>query len=58
MNWQLKGVQGPIQYPKSTVDQFPASYSNYKSDGTKWVTSEPYTCSTKTFPPKLGKNPT
>jgi ABC-type branched-subunit amino acid transport system substrate-binding protein len=55
MQWELKGVQGPIQYPKSTVDQFPACFSNYKSDGTKWVTSEPYTCSTKTFKPVLKK---
>jgi ABC-type branched-subunit amino acid transport system substrate-binding protein len=53
MKWELKGVQGPIQYPKSTVDQFPACFSNYKSDGTKWVTAEPYTCSTKTFSPNL-----
>ena len=53
MKWELKGVQGPIQYPKSTVDQFPACFSNYKSTGTTWVTSEPYTCSTKTFSPSL-----
>ena len=53
MTWQLKGVQGPISYPKSTVDQTPACFSNYRSDGTQWTTAVPYTCSTKTYSPNL-----
>jgi ABC-type branched-subunit amino acid transport system substrate-binding protein len=56
MKWELEGVQGPINYPKSTVAQSPACYSLYESDGTKWNTVVPYSCSTKTYSPdiKLG----
>jgi ABC-type branched-subunit amino acid transport system substrate-binding protein len=56
MKWQLKGVQGPINYPRSTVAQSPACFSLYESDGTTWNTAVPYTCSTKTYSPdiKLG----
>jgi hypothetical protein len=53
MTWELKGVQGPISYPRSTVDQSPACFSNYLSDGTKWTTAVPYSCSTRTFSPNL-----
>jgi ABC-type branched-subunit amino acid transport system substrate-binding protein len=53
MTWELKGVQGPIQYPKSTVDLFPACFSNYESNGSEWATAVPYSCSTKTFSPNL-----
>jgi ABC-type branched-subunit amino acid transport system substrate-binding protein len=55
MTWELRGVQGPIQYPTSTVDQFPACFSNYLSNGTQWTTAVPYSCSTKTYPPTLKK---
>ena len=53
MTWKLDGVQGPIAYPRSTVDQSPACFSNYYSDGAKWTTAVPYTCSTKTYSPNL-----
>jgi ABC-type branched-subunit amino acid transport system substrate-binding protein len=51
--FELKGVKGPIQYPKATVMVYPACFSNFKSDGTKWQTVVPYSCSTKTYSPNL-----
>ena len=51
--WQIKGLAGPVKYPLATVYQFPACYSLFLSDGTKWSTAVPYTCSTKKFKPVL-----
>lgn len=51
--FELKGVKGPIQYPKATVMVFPACFSNFYSNGTKWETAVPYSCSTKTYSPNL-----
>ena len=51
--FELKGVKGPIQYPKATVMVFPACFSQFYSDGTKWSTVVPYSCSTKTYSPNL-----
>jgi ABC-type branched-subunit amino acid transport system substrate-binding protein len=51
--FELKGVKGPIEYPKATVMVFPACFSNFFSNGTKWETAVPYTCSTKTYSPNL-----
>jgi ABC-type branched-subunit amino acid transport system substrate-binding protein len=53
MTWKIDGVQGPIQYPKSTVMGYPACFNNFLSDGTAWQTVEPYSCSTKTYSPKI-----
>ena len=51
--FELKGVKGPIEYPKATVMSYPACFSQFYSDGTKWETVVPYTCSTKTYSPNL-----
>jgi hypothetical protein len=51
MTWELKGVMGPLEYPKSTVMQFPACYSQMVSNGTAWETVVPYECSRRTFSP-------
>jgi len=55
MTWEMKGVMGPIQYPKSTVMTYPACYSAVYSDGTTWKTVEPFGCSTRTFAPPSAK---
>jgi ABC-type branched-subunit amino acid transport system substrate-binding protein len=56
MTWEWKGVMGPLEYPKSTVMQFPACYSQMVSNGTAWETVVPYECSRRTFSPdtKIG----
>jgi ABC-type branched-subunit amino acid transport system substrate-binding protein len=51
--FELKGVKGPIEYPKATVMVFPACFSQFYSNGTEWETVVPNTCSTKTYPPNL-----
>lgn len=56
IEWELKGVQGPIEHPQSTVMQSPACFSNDLSDGTQWTTAEPSTGSTKTFSPTLQRS--
>jgi ABC-type branched-subunit amino acid transport system substrate-binding protein len=53
MTWKINGLMGPVSYPKSTVMDFPACNGNSMSNGTSFVTTEPYTCSTKTFSPML-----
>ncbi|MFN8028246.1 MAG: ABC transporter substrate-binding protein [Acidimicrobiia bacterium] len=50
--WELKGVAGPTQYPKATVNSYPSCNSLYLSDGTAWNTVVDYGCSTKTYPVK------
>ena len=51
--FELKGVKGPIEYPKATVMVYPACFSNFYSNGTAWETVVPFTCSTKTYSPNL-----
>jgi ABC-type branched-subunit amino acid transport system substrate-binding protein len=53
MTWKIDGLMGPIQYPKATVGSYPSCTTASVSDGTGWNQIEPYTCSTKTFSPKL-----
>ena len=52
MTWQIKGFMGPIEYPKSTVMTHPACVTFAVSDGTKWVTKVPFSCSSKTYSPE------
>ena len=53
MTWGIKGVIGPVKYPKSTVMPFPSCNTVLESDGTQWITKVPYTCTTKTVSPNL-----
>lgn len=51
--WEYKGLAGPTQYPKSTVAPFPnCNNIMTDTDGTAWVSAQPYSCSTKVFPVK------
>ena len=50
--WSLPGFM-KVQYPKSTVMSYPACSANSKSNGTVWEQVEPWSCSTKTYSPKL-----
>jgi ABC-type branched-subunit amino acid transport system substrate-binding protein len=50
MTWQMKDFAGPTVYPASTNHPSPYCTSLSESDGTRWVTREPYSCSKKTFP--------
>ena len=52
MTWQIKGLMGPEEYPKSTVVTYPACFTIVASDGTAWSTAVPFSCSRKTFAPK------
>ena len=47
--WEIKGLAGPTTFPASTVTPTPLCRSIVKSDGTKWNTVEPFTCTTKTY---------
>jgi hypothetical protein len=49
--WELPGVGGPTQFPKSTVTGFPACLSLMIDDGTAWQTALPYKCSSVTYSP-------
>jgi ABC-type branched-subunit amino acid transport system substrate-binding protein len=51
MTWNLPGVMGPVEYPKATVMFYPSCNSVLESNGTKWVTAVPYTCTKKTVSP-------
>jgi len=51
MTYQLKGVMGPVQYPKATVMSFPACFATSISDGTSWNQVKALACSSKTYPP-------
>jgi ABC-type branched-subunit amino acid transport system substrate-binding protein len=53
MTWQIKGVIGPVQYPKSTVMPYPSCNTVLESDGTQWVTKVPYTCTTESVSPNI-----
>jgi ABC-type branched-subunit amino acid transport system substrate-binding protein len=47
--WEMKGFTGPIKYPDSAQHMKPYCFSISKSDGTQWVTVEPFSCSTRLF---------
>ena len=52
--FELKGVKGPIEYPEGDGDgRIPACFSNFHSDGTKWETVVPFSCSNKTYSPNI-----
>lgn len=53
MTWGIKGVIGPVKYPKSTVMPFPSCNTVLESDGTQWVTKVPFTCTTESVSPNL-----
>jgi hypothetical protein len=52
LHWELPGFM-KVQYPKATVMQFPSCFANSKSDGTAWVPVNQWSCSNKTYSPKL-----
>jgi ABC-type branched-subunit amino acid transport system substrate-binding protein len=49
MTWQIKGLTGPVSYPKSSVTLFPFCNAVVGSDGTTWAQKEPYQCSSKQY---------
>jgi hypothetical protein len=53
MSWRIKGVIGPVQYPKATVQPYPLCQGVVVSDGAKWNTAEPYSCTTKSVSPDI-----
>jgi ABC-type branched-subunit amino acid transport system substrate-binding protein len=51
ITWEIKGLAGPLTYPGATVG--PTQNCNAiltDTDTTSWAISEPYGCSSKTFP--------
>jgi ABC-type branched-subunit amino acid transport system substrate-binding protein len=52
--WEIKGLTGPVAYPKSTV--VPAPYCTAlvqaAADGSTWSEAFPYTCNAKQYPKK------
>ena len=52
MTWQMKGLTGPVSYPKSSVVLYPYCTALVKAadDGSSWSQAYPYTCSTKQYP--------
>jgi len=52
MTWQIKGLTGPVSYPKSTVILYPYCNAIVGSDGTAWTQKEPYQCSSTQYPKK------
>ncbi len=52
MTWQIKGLTGPVSYPKSTVTLYPYCNAVVGSDGTAWTQKESYDCSNKQYPKK------
>ncbi len=53
MTWENQGVRGPIEYPNSTLTQFPACFSSSVSKGSPWVTAVSCSWSAKTDSPNL-----
>jgi branched-chain amino acid transport system substrate-binding protein len=47
--WRFGEIAGPTKYPASTVTPTPACAAVVRSDGTKWNTVVPYSCSDKQF---------
>jgi hypothetical protein len=54
--FKIDGIYGPTEYPNATVYSYPTCLSMTESDGTKWTTAVPLTCSKKKLNPdmKLG----
>jgi ABC-type branched-subunit amino acid transport system substrate-binding protein len=52
LHWELPGFM-KTEYPKTTVMEFPACFSNSQSNGTEWVPITQWSCSNKTFSPKM-----
>jgi hypothetical protein len=52
MTWQIKGLTGPVSYPKSTVVLWPYCNAIVHSDGTNWVQQQAYACSKTQYPTK------
>jgi hypothetical protein len=50
MTWQIKGLTGPVSYPKSTVVLWPYCNAIVHSDGTAWAQQQAYACSKKQYP--------
>jgi ABC-type branched-subunit amino acid transport system substrate-binding protein len=50
--WEIKGLTGAVQYPKSTVTMFPycTGIVQAATDGSTWNQAFPYTCQSKQFP--------
>jgi ABC-type branched-subunit amino acid transport system substrate-binding protein len=53
MTWKIDGLQGPTQYPQSTVMGFPSCGQVSSSDGVTWTNEVKYACSSKQYPPTL-----
>jgi ABC-type branched-subunit amino acid transport system substrate-binding protein len=49
MSWEIKGLSGPVSYPKATVTAYPTCASASLSSGTAWEQVVPYSCSKKQF---------
>jgi ABC-type branched-subunit amino acid transport system substrate-binding protein len=52
MTWEIKGLTGPVSYPKSTVVLWPYCNAIVHSDGTAWTQQESYACSKTQYPKK------
>ena len=52
LKWELPGFM-KTTYPKTTVMSWPSCFSTSKSDGTTWNQVEAWSCSNKTYSPKL-----
>ncbi|MFN8027779.1 MAG: ABC transporter substrate-binding protein [Acidimicrobiia bacterium] len=50
MTWQIKGLTGPVSYPKSSVVLYPYCLATVGSDGTAWTQKEAYACSKTQYP--------
>jgi ABC-type branched-subunit amino acid transport system substrate-binding protein len=50
MTWEIKGLTGPVSYPKSSVVLWPYCNAIVGSDGTAWSQKEAYACSKTQFP--------
>ena len=50
MTWQIKGLTGPVSYPKSSVVLYPYCNAVVGSDGTTWAQKEAYDCSNVQYP--------
>jgi ABC-type branched-subunit amino acid transport system substrate-binding protein len=52
MTWQMKGLTGPVSYPKSSVVLYPYCTAQVQAatDGSTWSQASPYACSSKQYP--------
>jgi ABC-type branched-subunit amino acid transport system substrate-binding protein len=47
--WRLEGVAGPTKYPDATVTTVQTCGALFLSDGTQWMTQEPFVCTAKRY---------